>query len=88
MIWTFGIQWYIKLWIENDEWIFRGKILLKYVCFGVNWERAHNLEVYPDILLIIQTHVEENELRVGSTKRSWLEEPFVVLVMKDYLVFF
>jgi len=38
---------------------------------------TQNLEVYPDTLLIIQTHVEENELGVESSRRSWLEEPFV-----------
>jgi len=46
------------------------------VCIDVG---THNLKVYPDILLIIQTHVDENELGVESNRRSWLEEPFVVL---------
>jgi len=55
---------------------FHGKILLKYVCLDVG---TQNLEVYPNTLLIIQTHVEENELRVQNSKRSWLEKSFVVL---------
>jgi len=41
--------------------------------------RTQNLEVYSNTLLIIQTHVEENELGVESSRRSWLEEPFIVL---------
>jgi len=46
------------------------------VCVDV---RTQNFEVYLDTLLIIHTHVEENELGVESSRRSWLEEPFVVL---------
>ena len=37
------------------------------------------MEIYCGTLLIIQTRVEENELGVESSKRSWLKEPFVVL---------
>ena len=33
---------------------------------------TQNLEVYPNTLLIIQTHVEKNELGVESNRRSWL----------------
>jgi len=40
------------------------------VCIDVG---TRNLEVYPETLLIIHTHVEENELGVESSKRSWLE---------------
>jgi len=40
---------------------------------------TQNLEVYPDILLINQAYVKENELGVESSRRSWLEEPYVVL---------
>jgi len=59
---------------------FHGKILLKYVCFGVHIDvGTQNLKVYPVIVLIIHTHVKENELGVKSNRRSWLEEPFIVL---------
>jgi len=34
-----------------------------FVCIDVG---THNLESYPKTLLIIQTHVEENELGVES----------------------
>jgi len=46
------------------------------MCINV---RIQNLKVYRDTLLIIQTHIKENKLVVESSRRYWLEEPFVVL---------
>jgi len=40
------------------------------VCIDVG---TYNLEVYPNTLLIIQIHVDENELRIESKRRSWLK---------------
>jgi len=47
---------------------FQGKIFLNYVWFGSIDVGTLNLEVYIDTLLIIQTHVEENELGVKSCR--------------------
>jgi len=50
----------VKMLIENDEWIFKGKSFwsicaLVYIDVG-----TQNLEVYPNTLLIIQTQRKMN----------------------------
>jgi len=56
----------------------QGKILLKYVCFGVHWCRTQKWKLSWHST-DNSYHVEENGLGVESSKRSWSKEHFGVL---------